>query len=150
MREIAGPGPVNKNRLLLLFLALHDRRKGELQKHTNRVRPPALVLETRPVSCLPFQKRCNGDLETDLNDRYFWRHAGHTLQSMGATGRGCHAREARASHGRGEWDIVHFSKYFLCHSSHRIFRRMHGVLNVGKKIIVQFVCKGRDESFEPN
>jgi hypothetical protein len=34
--------------------------------------------------------------------------------------------------------------------SHRIFRRMHGVLNVGKKkLITQFVCKCRDESFEP-
>jgi hypothetical protein len=46
---------------------------------------------------------------------------------------------------------VHFPKYFLCHPSHRIFGRMHGALNVGKKkLIVQFVCKGRDESFKPN
>jgi hypothetical protein len=32
------------------------------------------------------------------------------------------------------------SKYFLFHSSHRIFRRMHGVLNVGKKITNCIVC----------
>jgi hypothetical protein len=32
--------------------------------------------------------------------------------------------------------LVHFhanSKYFLFHPSHRIFRRMHGALNVSKK-----------------
>jgi hypothetical protein len=46
---------------------------------------------------------------------------------------------------------VHFPKYFLCHLSHRIFGRMHGVLNVDKKITNCTVCcKGRDESFEPN
>jgi hypothetical protein len=28
---------------------------------------------------------------------------------------------------------VHFPKYFIFHPSHRIFGRMHGALNVGKK-----------------
>jgi hypothetical protein len=31
-----------------------------------RVRPPAL--ETRPVSRLPFQKRCSGNLQMSLKD----------------------------------------------------------------------------------
>jgi hypothetical protein len=33
-----------------------------------------------------------------------------------------------------------YPKYFLFHSSHRIFRRMHEVLNVGKKITNCIVC----------
>jgi hypothetical protein len=32
-----------------------------------------------------------------------------------------------------DYGPVHFPKYFLCHPSHRIFRPMHGALNVGKK-----------------
>jgi hypothetical protein len=35
---------------------------------------------------------------------------------------------------------VHFSKYFLFYPSHRIFRRMYGTLNIGKKIINCIVC----------
>jgi hypothetical protein len=35
-------------------------------------------------------------------------------------------------------------------SSHRIFGRMHRVLNIDKKLITQFGCRSRDESFEPN
>jgi hypothetical protein len=32
------------------------------------------------------------------------------------------------------------SKYFLLHPSHQIFKRMHGALNVGKKITNCIVC----------
>jgi hypothetical protein len=35
--------------------------------------------------------------------------------------------------------------------SHRIFRRIHETLNIGKKkLVTQFGCKSRDESLEPN
>jgi hypothetical protein len=35
--------------------------------------------------------------------------------------------------------------------SHQIFGHMHEALNIGKKkLITQFVCKCRDESFEPS
>jgi hypothetical protein len=33
-----------------------------------------------------------------------------------------------------------YPKYFLFHPSHRIFRRMHEALNVGKKITNDIVC----------
>jgi hypothetical protein len=44
-----------------------------------------------------------------------------------------------------------FPKNLQDSSSHEIFGRMHGTLNIGKKkLITQFGYKSRDESFEPN
>jgi hypothetical protein len=40
-------------------------------------------------------------------------------------------------------------KTFQDFPSHQIFARMHGALNVGKKLIAQFVCNLGDESFDP-
>jgi hypothetical protein len=42
-------------------------------------------------------------------------------------------------------------KIFCLHPSYRMFRHIHGVLNVDeKKLIAQFLGKSRDESFKPN
>jgi hypothetical protein len=56
--------------------------------------------------------------------------------------------------------ILHNEALFRCFKipkilqdspSHRIFRRMHEALNIGKKITNYTVCcKSPDESFEPN
>jgi hypothetical protein len=37
-------------------------------------------------------------------------------------------------------DLNKALKYFLFHPSHRIFRRMHEALNIGKKITNCIVC----------
>ena len=41
---------------------------------------------------------------------------------------------------------------FLRFASHRILRHMHEILNIEKKqkLITQFACKSRDESFDPS
>jgi hypothetical protein len=45
--------------------------------------------------------------------------------------------------------LVSIQKFFT--PSHRMFRHMHGVLNVDeKKLIAQFGWKPRDKSFKPN
>ena len=42
-------------------------------------------------------------------------------------------------------------KSFQDFPSHRILRHMHEALNIDKKkLITQFVCKSRDESFDPS
>jgi hypothetical protein len=45
-----------------------------------------------------------------------------------------------------------FCKFFQDSPSHRMFERMHEILNIDKKIklITQFSRNSRDESFEPN
>jgi hypothetical protein len=66
---------------------------------------PHWVLETRPVSRLPFQKRCSGDLETGLND-----HAtaisgdmqGIRYRAWGPRAGAATRGKARASRGRVE------------------------------------------------
>jgi hypothetical protein len=55
----------------------------------------------------------------------------------------------RTSFGKSRvFSVSVLKKKFI--PSHRMFGRMHGVLNVKKKLIAQFGRKPRDESFKPN